>query len=206
LTDVGKKLWFDPSELRLANSPLVGEIKFYRSNAKDMTTKQHEYSNRLTSISSLGVASGSVAVSSSRQCASALTNSLQIYSRVIVWLLIAVLARGFSPVHCAAEAVTGSNQLAITSIAAQGTNLLLVVSLPPGLEAVALETRLALDAPWEKGEQRTVPAGGGKLTFVFPQSAEMARFFRVRGSPALPVPQLLSGELEFVATERKLAS
>jgi hypothetical protein len=84
-------------------------------------------------------------------------------------------------------------------MAVQGDNLVLTASVPPGLERVTLETRPTLDAPWEEIEQTNAPAGGGEITFVFPQSSDVARFFRLRADPAVPAPPLVSSELEYVA-------
>lgn len=119
------------------------------------------------------------------------------------WLVLAALLAGMRPHFCAAETGTVSNQLAITSMAMQGTNLLLSASFPPGLEKLTLETRSALDAPWEEAEQQTAAAGGGEMTFIFPQTADEARFFRLRGSPIIATPQtpqLVSVEMKFVVT------
>jgi hypothetical protein len=63
-----------------------------------------------------------------------------------------------------------------------------------------LETRPTLDVPWEEVAQKSVPTGGGEMTFVAPQTAEVSRFFRLRANPDLPAPPVVSSELEFVAT------
>ncbi|HUD47698.1 MAG TPA: hypothetical protein VMR33_12765 [Candidatus Baltobacteraceae bacterium] len=114
--------------------------------------------------------------------------------------MMLVFLAGMPSLLRAAEVGTAPNQLAITAIAAQGTNLFLTASVPPGLKTVALDARSTFNAPWEELQQMTVPEAGGEITFVFPQSDDTARFFRLRASPVLQAPQLVSSESEFVPT------
>jgi hypothetical protein len=135
-----------------------------------------------------------------RQRALALRNSVRTQLRAWVWFIILALTYGMGILPCAAEVVTAQNQLAITAMSVEGASLLLSATVPPNLETVALDTRVALEAPWEEVEQRSVPAEGGEVTFVFPQSADAARFFRLRANPVSQTPQVVSAQLEFVAT------
>jgi hypothetical protein len=113
-------------------------------------------------------------------------------------LMIAALFVGLDACYCEAAAVTVSNQLAITSISAQGTNLFLTATVPPGLQQVALQTRQAIDVPWEELEQQSAPVGGGEIVFSYSQSGEVSRFFRLRASSVLQTTEMVSPELEFV--------
>lgn len=123
-------------------------------------------------------------------------------------LIVAMLSAGWC---WADDAATAPGELAITSMGTDGTNLLLTASVPPGLESITLDTRPALDAPWNSVEQQKAPADGGELVFTYPQSTEVSRFFRLRASlvvqtpqaqqePNVQIPQLVSAELEYVAT------
>ncbi len=105
---------------------------------------------------------------------------------------------------CAEEPIQPPDVLAITAMTAQGSNLLLTASVPAGLATVALDTRPSMEMPWEQFEQRSAPADGGEMTFLFPQIDEVSRFFRLRANPIVqssasvkPAP-LVSSELEFV--------
>jgi hypothetical protein len=120
--------------------------------------------------------------------------------RISASLTVAVLFAGACPLLQAAEVAAPPDQLAVTSMAMDGTNLLLTASVPPGLQTVSLDTRPTLDTPWQQVGQTNAPADGGELTFVFPQSIETSRFFRLRGNTTAPAPPLVSAELEFVAT------
>jgi hypothetical protein len=134
------------------------------------------------------------------------------------WLIVLTLLGAMRFLLCAAEVMPPPIQLAITGMSADETNLLLTASVPAGLDKVTLETRPALTAPWEEVQQLSAPAGGGELTFVCPQTSDLARFFRLRADQAVqapsvpndssqlqvhPVPKppsIVSSELEFVAT------
>ncbi|MGO8696679.1 MAG: hypothetical protein ACLQVY_03030 [Limisphaerales bacterium] len=111
---------------------------------------------------------------------------MRTFSQIGTWLFAVALLAGGRSSGYAVEVGTGAIPLAITSMATQEDSLVLTASIPPGLKRVTLETRSALDAPWEEVEQTNTPAGGGELTFVFPQSSDVARFFRLRGNPAVP--------------------
>jgi len=111
-----------------------------------------------------------------------------------VWLLNSAVLCGLGLLFCAAAVSPVSNQLAITSISVQGTNLVLSATVPPGLEEVTLQTRSALDAPWELSGDWSVAKSGGEMTFVLPQSGEVARFFRLRATPLLEISHLSPNE------------
>ncbi len=131
-----------------------------------------------------------------------------------VWGIAALLiVLILSASWCSAdELVTAPTELAITFIGSAGTNLLLTVSVPAGLENVTLDSRPAIDMPWDAVQQQNAPAAGGEMVFTYPQSAEISRFFRLRASPVaqtpqvqqqsanVQAPQFISAETEYVAT------
>jgi hypothetical protein len=121
-----------------------------------------------------------------------------IISRSGLSLVIAALFAGLGACYCEAAAAVVSNQLAITSISMQGTNLVLTATVPPGVAQVALQTRSSLDVPWEEVGNESAPVGGGEMIFTYPQSGEVSRFFRLRANSTVQTPEMVSAELEFV--------
>jgi hypothetical protein len=89
------------------------------------------------------------------------------------------------------------DQLAITSMAAQGTNLTLVAAVPAALGQVTLEMRPAADARWQAAGVLDAPDGGGKLTFTIPKPGEI-HFFRLRASSNAAGLPAVSTELNYV--------
>jgi hypothetical protein len=79
--------------------------------------------------------------------------------------------------------------LGIVSIEAQGTNLVLIGTVPAGLQKVTLEVRPSLDAPWTEAAETNAPTDGGPVTFTIPKFDQMG-FMRLKGeqSSAAPPP------------------
>ncbi len=96
-----------------------------------------------------------------------------------------------------AREVPSANVLVITSIAAQGSNVVVTANLPPGLEQVALDTRARLEGPWTEAGVLSAPVGGGSLTFSLPKPGAM-QFLRLRAKSLAVTPLLTSGEADYV--------
>ena len=90
-----------------------------------------------------------------------------------------------------------NNQLALTAIAVQGTNLTLVAIVPPGLGQVTLETRPTLVAPWEAAGVLDVPTGGGEVTFTIQKPGDM-QFFRLNAAPGVEGGGVISAEVNYL--------
>ena len=75
--------------------------------------------------------------------------------RLGAYLLLSLL-----PFLASSEGPAVDNQLALTSLAVQGTNLTLVGVVPPGLGQVTLEMRPTFGAPWAAAgwRRRLLPA------------------------------------------------
>jgi hypothetical protein len=95
----------------------------------------------------------------------------------------------------AAQDLVLDKQLALTSIAVQGTNLTLVAAVPAGLEQVTLEMRPALVATWKAAGAMDVPAGGGEVTFTIQKPGDM-RFFRLRAAASVESGGVVSAEVK----------
>jgi hypothetical protein len=97
----------------------------------------------------------------------------------------ACLLLSVMPLLAAAQDLAVNDQLALASLAVQGTNLTLVAVVPAGLGEVTLEMRPTLDASWQAARVVEVPAGGGEVTFTMQKPGEM-QFFRLKAaaSPA----------------------
>ncbi len=140
-----------------------------------------------------------------------LFNSLTAALGFSMWLIIAMLSVGLC---FAEEIVTAPSELAISSMATDGANLLLTASVPPGLENVTLDTRSGLDAPWESVEQlRKNRRPGGELVFTYLQSTEgfagssgfvlnplSFKTLKRQQTPSVQPAQVVSAELQYVAT------
>jgi len=90
--------------------------------------------------------------------------------------------------------------LAISSITAQGTNILLIANVPPGFSQVALETRSTLNSPWSDAGIMDVSANGGSITYTLTKPGAMA-FFRLRGmsgTNSATTGNVTSSELNYV--------
>jgi hypothetical protein len=104
-----------------------------------------------------------------------------------------------------------NTQLVLTSIAAQGTNLILNAAVPADLGQVTLEVRPSLDAPWKAAEALDVPAGGGEVTFTIPKPGDVL-FFRLHATSVVAGAGAVSAELNYLivaplgASEGDLAS
>lgn len=87
----------------------------------------------------------------------------------------------------------------ITSIAAQGTNVVLTASIPSGLEQVVLEMRSMLDAnsKWEEKAILNVPGGSGQVTFTVPKPDGM-QLMRLKAKSQSAGPATVSSELKYV--------
>jgi len=96
----------------------------------------------------------------------------------------------------APEAVI-NNQLALTSLAVQGTNLTLVGVVPAGLGSVTLEMRPTLVAPWQAAGTMDAPAGGGAVIFMLPKPGEM-QFFRLKGAASAASAGMVSAEVNYL--------
>lgn len=112
-------------------------------------------------------------------------------------LLGALLLLSLMPFLAVARDVVVNNQLALASIAVQGTNLTLVAVVPPGLGHVTLEMRPTLVAPWQATEALEVPAGGGELTFTIQKSGDM-QFFRLNAAAGVEGAGVVSAEVNYL--------
>ena len=90
----------------------------------------------------------------------------------------ACLLLSVAPLLAAGRDMVVNSQLALTSIAVQGTNLTLVAVVPAGLGEVTLEMRPTLTAPWQAAGAQDVPVGGGEVTFTMQKPGDM-QFFRL---------------------------
>ena len=110
----------------------------------------------------------------------------------VLWLL------GVMPFRAFGQDPALDNQLVITSVAAQGTNLVLVAVVPVGLEQVTLEMRPTLNAPWQAAGPSGVSTNAGSLAFTIPKPGDM-RFFRLRATADAVSAGVVSPELNYVA-------
>ncbi len=110
----------------------------------------------------------------------------------MLWLL------GLMPFGATGQDLALNDQLAITSVAAQGTNLVLTSVVPADLGHVTLEMRPSLNAPWQAAEALGVPLGGGRLAFTVPKPGDM-QFFRLRAAADAANAGVISPELNYVA-------
>ena len=117
--------------------------------------------------------------------------------RIAARLLGALLLLSLMPFLAVARDVVVNNQLALTSIAVQGTNLTLVAVVPPGLGHVTLEMRPALIAPWQATEALEVPAGGGELSFTIQKPGDM-QFFRLNAAAGVEGAGVVSAEVNYL--------
>lgn len=109
----------------------------------------------------------------------------------------------------AADAFASASAVAIpftiTSITADGTNLVFSATIPSGLAQVTLETRPALDGTWTDAKHLDVQTSGGEVAFTLPKPETPTAFFRLKAEQALQNVPLVSGELLYV-TMPSLAS
>jgi hypothetical protein len=117
--------------------------------------------------------------------------------RIAARLLGALLLLSLMPFLAVARDVVVNNQLALTSIAVQGTNLTLVAVVPPGLGHVTLEMRPTLIAPWQATEALEVPAGGGELSFTIQKPGDM-QFFRLNAAAGVEGAGVVSAEVNYL--------
>ena len=101
------------------------------------------------------------------------------------------------PFWAVARDMVVNNQLVLTSIAVQRTNLNLVAVVPPGLGQVTLEMRPTMTAPWEAAGVLDVAAGGGEVTFTMQKPGEM-RFFRLRAAASVQSAGIVSAEVNYL--------
>ncbi|HEX4644208.1 MAG TPA: hypothetical protein VH598_01220, partial [Verrucomicrobiae bacterium] len=122
-------------------------------------------------------------------------STFRIGARRSCWMLAATLA-AFCVI---AIEVPQDPKFVITSIAAQGTNVVLTASIPPGLEQVVLEMRSMLDAnsKWEEKALLDVPGGSGRVTFTLPKPDGM-QLMRLKATPQSAGPATVSSELKYV--------
>lgn len=97
------------------------------------------------------------------------------------------------------DASVSASPFAITSISVEGTNLVLVASIPPGLELVTLQIRTALDGSWGAVGQVAVQSGDGEEVFTIPQPSTSSAFFRLSAGNNAQQTPLVSEELQYVA-------
>ena len=100
-------------------------------------------------------------------------------------------------VGAVAQDLVLNNQLSLTSIAVQGTNLTLGAAVPSGLGQVTLEMRPSLDAPWKAAAALDVPAGGGEVTFTIQKLGDM-QFFRLHAASVVASAGVVSPELNYL--------
>ena len=117
--------------------------------------------------------------------------------RIAARLSGALFLLSLMPFLAVARDVVVNNQLALTSIAVQGTNLTLVAVVPPGLGHVTLEMRPTLIAPWQATEALEVPAGGGELTFTIQKPGDM-QFFRLNAAAGVEGAGVVSAEVNYL--------
>jgi hypothetical protein len=117
--------------------------------------------------------------------------------RIAARLLGALLLLSLMPFLAVARDVVVNNQLALTSIAVQGTNLTLVAVVPPGLGHVTLEMRPTLIAPWQATEALEVPTGGGELAFTIQKPGDM-QFFRLNAAAGVEGAGVVSAEVNYL--------
>jgi|ERR1051326_140880 hypothetical protein len=92
-----------------------------------------------------------------------------------------------------------TNQLAISSISVEGTNLALVATIPPGLDQAILEISPTLNAGWEEVGSLSVPTNAAQVTFTIPKPSPPTAFFRLKATLRQTSAPLLSPELQYVA-------
>jgi hypothetical protein len=109
-------------------------------------------------------------------------------------VLTVALRLGSSP----AAAAEPSAPFAITSISVEGTNLVLVASIPSGVEQVALQTRPTLAGPWQEAKQLTVETGADEEVFTIPEPSTPTAFFRLSASSKADTSPMVSEELQYV--------
>ena len=117
--------------------------------------------------------------------------------RIAARLSGALFLLSLTPFLAVARDVVVNNQIALASIAVQGTNLTLVAVVPPGLGHVTLEMRPTLIAPWQATEALEVPAGGGELTFTIQKPGDM-QFFRLNAAAGVEGAGVVSVEVNYL--------
>jgi hypothetical protein len=88
-------------------------------------------------------------------------------------------------------------QPTIASIAAQGTNLVLMAIVPAEFGQVTLEMRPTLNTAWQAAGTLDVATGGGQLTFAIQKPGDM-QFFRLRATSNTASAGVVSPELNYV--------
>jgi hypothetical protein len=111
----------------------------------------------------------------------------------------ACLLLGLMPFWAACKDLVMTDELAVTSIAVQGTNLVVMAAVPSGLGQVTLEMRPTLDGQWQAAGLLKVPAGGGGVTFTIPKPGDM-QFFRLNATAGVASAGVVSPELNYVVT------
>ena len=91
-----------------------------------------------------------------------------------------------------------TNHIAITSIALEGTNLVLSAVIPAGVEQVILEIRPTLDAPWERHGLLDIQAGVSELAFTIPKPTHAMALFRLNARRRSDSTPMVSSEARYV--------
>jgi hypothetical protein len=99
-----------------------------------------------------------------------------------------------------------NDQLVITAIAAQGTNLNFSAAIPVGLGQVTLEMRPAMDAPWQELLLLDVSNAAGQANFAIPKPPGDLAFFRLKAATAPSSAPLLSAELRYATIPSLVSS
>ncbi len=116
----------------------------------------------------------------------------------LIVLAFALNASSVLAADATAPASPSTNQIAITSIAVEGTNLVLSAVIPAGLEQVILEIRPTLDAPWEQHGILDVQAGVAELAFTIPKPTHAIALFRLNAKRRLESAPMVSSEARYV--------
>jgi hypothetical protein len=111
--------------------------------------------------------------------------------------LFAILILATATFLALSAEVPPNDRFLITSIRAEGTNVILTAGVPAGLQQVILEMRPSLDAKWEEMGLLDVPQGGGTVAFTLLKPGGM-QFFRLKATPQADVAGMLSTELRYV--------
>ncbi len=114
-------------------------------------------------------------------------------------VLALMLGIGLLPYAVNAFLAPSTRRWGITSVSVQGTNLLFVAVIPPGVPHLAVQLRPSLKAAWVEGGFLDVPPGTEEISFAVPKPPSAMAFFRLKAIGIASGATLVSDDLQYVA-------
>lgn len=106
---------------------------------------------------------------------------------------------GLATALAALAALPPADPVSFTSITVEGTNLVVVATIPPDMATVSLEMRPSLTASWEQRALTGVNAAGGAVALRVARPESSQAFFRLLVKPRAEGGHLVSKEVNYVA-------